>query len=399
MMMIKEKITGLLLLAFSLTMAGPITVNELYFNEQMAIVYLADLNFDRPENNPLLFEYEISLPGEACPYAMPPRVHFRFALMAKIPGLGWNNYRDILAVTLNPFYMKGSFRLSNRQMGNNILADAIQYTCSGAGPFVDMNGGTFFTHRENFQPLKEAFYRSGQLPAGNYLFQFTAWDEYGPVHFSHEVNIAGSSNLELISPGSEIASTGEWLETQNRFPVFQWESETVSGSEFGIRICEYDPARHSSVNQALSDEAALPFPDNGGYFSMGSNTTIYTYNPATAGKELIYGRYYVWQIEKTTMSSSGTVSQKSQIFGFLLSDPAETGGSGANVSDPLLIALRQLIGMERFNELFSDEGHLNGYFPEGTIELDRQTVPANVLQPLIEQAVNGELTIKSIRVE
>ncbi|HDR04192.1 MAG TPA: hypothetical protein ENN84_02960 [Candidatus Marinimicrobia bacterium] len=395
----KKIIIGLILLPFSFILAGPIAVNELYFNEQMALIYLADLNFDRPESSPLLFEYEFSLPGEACPYKMPPRVHFHFSLMAKIPSLGWSSYRDVLAVTINPFYMKGSFRLSNRQMGSAVSADAVQYSCGGTGPFVDMNGGTFFTHRENFRPLKETLYRSGQLPAGAYLFQFTAWDENGPQTFSHELTITGSSTLELISPGSEIASTGEWLEIQNCFPVFQWESETVSGSDFAIRVCEYDPVRHSSANQALQDEAALPFPDNGGYYSLGSNTTFYTYNPATAGKELLFGRYYVWQIEKKTLSSSGIVSQKSPIYGFLLGDPADAGGSGGNVSDPLLIALRQLIGMEKYNELLGGEGYLSGYYPEGTIEIDRQTVPANVLQSLIEQLSNGEISIKSITVE
>lgn len=380
---------------------GELMVQETYFNEDMAVIYLNDLNFSDPANSPLLFEYIINATIQECPYPRPPYIRFQFTLSARIPSLGWEDYKDILSVRMNPFYLKGQMRLSNRMMGSNVDESQIMYDCPEAGSFVDMNGGTFYTSAVYYDELKTQLYRSGQLPGGNYLFGFNVTDENGGQYsFEHELSLAALTALELLEPGSDVESSGEWLNIMNKFPVFQWTGESTSGSEYAIRVCEYDPQLHHNVYEAMRDESVLPYPDNGSFFSLGANVTLYGYDPSTAGKELAYGSYYVWQIRKRMKTSGGLAEEESPVFGFFMMDPAESGGNSAtSESDPLLLAIRQLIGFDQFNSLFNSEGELSGFTPEGSLTINGETVTLNSLQEIIQAYQNGELTLKQITVE
>ncbi len=380
--------------------------------------FISDFDFDEGSNNPDIFSYTLSY-SEATEGEGPIEIKIEFQMIANIPALGLNNDR-VFYIKTDPFEFLGEITLTSRDIDLNI--DNIYYTGGpNIGESVDLGGveESDFISEEMFNNIQQVVMSSGKLPAGTYLFDFSILSVNDAVLKNQKqmLEISNPTTLDLIAPGG---SMGEENEIYTLYPQFQWESEALMWNEdycpicgYAIRVSEYDPTRHSSLDEAINDQANLPFPDDGGFYSIEGTlvhgpTNLYQapsyfQYPSTDAAPLEQGKQYVWQITKTYPTTSGSRKQESDIYIFSIpimgggaEEEGETGGSDVT---QYMQVIEQLVGTERYSNLFVG-GPLDGYTPTGTMLLNNtQQVTMDQLTTLVNQAVTGQITIQSVTVQ
>ncbi len=392
----------LLMATSGLSEAVPIEISEEFFNEDIVIFYLSDFNLENPQNNPLIFEYYIGNKNYRCVFPEPVEVSLEFHFRARIRSLGWTDYRPVTSITLNPFTLHGPCRISNQIISSNFSNFLIPYDCPEAigtgNPYVNLNSGHSDVDKSALSSLSNTILSTGQLPGGSYAFEVRIINEgTGQVsELTKSIRVVSPTSLDLIAPGGPVSSVRDFESLYNRFPTFQWESEACPSCEYSVRICEFIPGLHAGTFDAIRDESVLPFPDNGDFHPLPNQVTTLNYDPASAGKDLEFGKYYVWQVQKTFETSGGTQSMKSEIFGFYLEDPS-AGQSTAGRVDPLEEMLREILGERRIETLMGSQ--LNGFRPSGRITINGRPVTINELRLIADGIRNGSYTIQNVFVE
>ncbi len=390
------------------TSSGILDLRTNYFYN-FEVYYLLDFDFNNARNNPDMFSYSLSYtPFD--PQGSAIKIKIEFEWLATVPALNMSNKR-ILYILSRPFDFKGEVVLTSRDIDQNM--NSIYYT---DGRKVPISIDVF---EQDLTKLKSVITQTGKLPAGSYVFKLNITNEYGSQLKSQiqEIVVSNPTTLELIAPGGVLEDN---IEIATPFPQFQWESidfmwsgRNCPSCGYGIRVTEFDPSRHSSVEEALHDNANLPYPDNGGYYKLPSMSVatqpgldLYTAGttfqyPLTGAKPLEPGKTYVWQIRKTYPTTSGPETVESQIFAFKVKSTSTTSSTSAFASADLgqyLTLLSQLLPPDLYNRLFT--GELNGYSPTGVVTLNNtQTLTYEQLTQLVAQFLAGQLTIKSVTVE
>jgi hypothetical protein len=382
--------------------AVPIEISEEFFNEDIVVFYLSDFNLENPQGNPLIFEYYIGNKNYPCIFPEPVQISLEFYFKARIRALGWTNFQPIVTIVLNPFTIAGPCRISNQIISSNISNFFIPYDCPAqvntGSPYVDLNGGQADVDNTAMSRLSNSILSTGQLPAGTYSFLVRMVNEgSGQVsEISKNIQIVSPTSLELIGPGNLVHGLRDFESQFNRFPMFQWESEACASCNYAIRICEYVPGIHASPYDAMMDEAILPFPDDGDFYDVGNNITVLNYDPALAGRDLEFGKYYVWQVEKTFETSGGIQNMKSEIFGFFLEDPSSKE-TARHIINPVEELLKELVGEDQFETLKA--GQLSGYQLSGMMSVNGRPITVEELRTIVNGIQNGSYTIQNVFVE
>lgn len=374
---------------------GTVRVNEILSPDNIVIFYVGDFDLDDAKGSARIFEYELS----ATEY--PQTVKIRFMMNATVPELDLNNTELLFAET-EEFTIEAAIRISNQQLDRNTdaIRDVLGNSVSFNVPTVRNIGDVDPAKKD---ALIEAVTRSGKLPSGTYVFSFlvestTASSVDNPFEIKI-MEITNPTTLDLIAPGGSV---GEELEIFTLFPIFQWESQ---GCEYFIRLSEYDPTVHSSIEEALNDISNLPFPDDGGYFGgddgEGLESTTLQY-PLTGAKELEYGKSYAWSVRKICETTAGPEERNSDIYVFRIADLAggsNSGlGAGGVITDPVISALQTIIG-DAFDGLFSGDGELAGFGQVSNIVLNGEAAAAEAVTELAEKMLSGEITAVQIEIE
>jgi len=407
-MKIISKILLFIILLISIVSAqdvnGVLDLRTNYFYN-FEVYYLLDFDFNNGRNNPDMFSYSLSYtPADGI---TPIQIKIEFEWIANIPAVNMDNHR-ILYVVTRPFEFNGEVTLTTRDIDQNM--HNIYYN---DGRPCNISVDHFEQDLQRLQSI--ILSTGGKLPAGSYVFTLNITDQYNtPLKSQTQViEVSNPTTLELISPGGELADNFEIATT---LPTFQWESIDFMWSKtncpqcgYAIRVAEYDPTRHNSVDQALKDRANLPFPDNNDYFPLPSSKistvagldlytagTIFQY-PLTGAKPLEAGKIYVWQIRKTFPTTSGPESVLSPIFAFKIQSMGQTSYTGIDVSQ-YLVLINQI--PEINPEWFKEGGLLYGYVPTGTVILNgNQSITLEQLSVLVSQLMTGQVSIKSITIE
>jgi len=398
---------------------GVLTLKTNYFNN-FEVFYITDFDFNVGMNNPDIFEYQLIYnpsDGDGTPGSGTPiNISMTFEMIANIPSLGLENRRIIYLKTL-PFSFNGEVSISTRNIDMNM-----------SGIFYDDGREVTGIHKdefdfmpaEEFTNLQTAILSGAKLPAGEYIFDFTVEPEgvigIATVSQHMVVSVANPSTLDLVAPGGDLEDN---IEIYSLYPLFQWGSIDFmwTGANcpecgYSIRVSEYNPMLHSSIDEALSDRSNLPYPDLGLFYQLPAEIVagaadLYTAEnsfqfPFTDAKPLEEGKTYVWQVHKTFPTTSGPETVESGIFVFTL--PAmggeeESGGTTqSGGSSVYLQILEQMIDADTFNQFFS--GELEGYLPTGVVTLnDTQQLTQDQLSAIAGQLLAGQITIKSIGIE
>lgn len=357
--------------------------------DQYSIIYVTDL-IENPESAPIIFQYRLEPPGN-----VQPKIVLEAKLTADIPRLNLEN-EQIFQIRTNSFVLPGAVTITNRN-----LSEGMQTLVTNKGEPLEIMVSPENVHllsgKNRDQLMSEAL-SVGTLPGGTYHFTFSVLSTDGDVIDSDQevVVMEESPTVNLIDPvdGGNVVSV---------YPLFKWNSTGASkGCNFGIRICEYDPAQHSSVEEALNDVSVFPYPDNGGfveldpdnpadfeYVSQEAGSYHFRYDPTQGGRDLEEGHQYVWEVKEYCPTSRGVESVESEIYQF-------TVGMGA--SDPVKTALQSILGQDRYSKLFNVGGILVGYNANpGGITLDGEVIEMTRLLKLSRAFENGDYSTVNIQ--
>lgn len=380
-----------------------------YFNNY-EIFYITDFDFDNAANNPDLFSYTLSYNPLSDNATI--EITIEFEMIAIVPSL-FDGTKQIFYVLTQFFEIKkGSITLTSRDIDMNM--QSINYDDGTAVPGLRIDDSIFMDPDE-FASMQQIVMASGRLPGGNYIFYLKITDKDGNIEsIIQGIEVSNPTTLDLVSPGGALE---DGLQIYTTFPVFLWESPESMWNDDNcpecgnyIRVAEYNSTIHSSVEDALSDDASLPYPDDGEYYKLPIvpvGMQLYTAEnsfqyPLTGAKPLDWGKTYVWQTKKIYPTTSGAETVEGDIFAFTIPSRGgeETEGTtgGTEGANQYLQLLEQILGSDTYNQLFT--GQLNGYLPTGVVILNgTQQLTLDQLSVLIGQFLAGEFTIQTITIE
>ncbi len=365
-----------------------------YFYDLQAYNIL-DFDFDKAANNPDFFSYTLSYHS---PDNEPAMIKVEAQLTATLPAFGMQN-TNLVHVISKPFPFLGSVNITSLDIDKNL--EKIQY--EGKDETVDLQGfeSEEFIDETEFNKIRENVLATGELPIGIYSFRLNVYRDGMTVAGDQKViSIVPAENLELIKPGGELGDDEEIFTT---YPIFQWDTEPVRYDEdycdecgIYIRVAEYDPGRHSSLQEALDDEASLPFPDDNDFVKLAAvigaggmretrNNFIY---PATGAKPLQKGHAYVWQLKKVFPTTAGFEKVFSTIYLFHIAE--SRGGAVAGEEGQRIVNdfIRQLdIGMSEIDDFLEE---LEDYQMSGEILLGNQRISLEELKTILDKIKSGE---------
>ena len=229
-----------------------------------------------------------------------------------------------------------------------------------------------------------------------YTFNFVIQDADGNPYdsISKTVEVFVPSFLDLITPGSSDIADSLSNVVMMTNPIFQWNSDYCNKCDFSIKVSEFRINDHSSLEEALDDYSVLPL--NGDYYQLSQNINSFQYPNSGAG-ELYPGKMYVWQVMRSYVTTNGVNEEFSPINLFQIQSLDITSDSDQDVN---LENLQLLIGTDIYNDLFNEEGVLNGYNNlRSSITINNQSLSINYLLELINKKNQGQITITDVNVQ
>ena len=152
----------------------------------------------------------------------------------------------------------------------------------------------------------------------------------------------------------------------------------------------------------MEDVTSLPINQIEGWYDITGSTSSFSY-PVIGARELEEGKLYAWQIKKELPTTLGTDSYQSPISVFKLADPSATEQEGSIghqfISEPILIALKDLLGEETFDTYFGADGEFANYLLNGTYRINNENTTSNDILQIIDQLQQGTISIVNISIE
>tara|TARA_Y100000310_G_scaffold344878_1_gene460216 strand:+ start:201 stop:1358 length:1158 start_codon:yes stop_codon:yes gene_type:complete len=356
------------------------------------IYYLSAVDISTGESNVPLFLARLER-TQSAPDSVP--VHFDFEITVQSDALGF--YEEETLVHIKTKEESPLILTAPITMTNQMLTLDTRQLLDDAGNLVNMNLEVVETvDLEQTDELLNAVIATGRLPDGIYRFMVTATPEGGsPLMRDDVLNVSSPLDLQLIAPGGALADTAS-NEIYTSYPVFQWDSDPCmvpGGCEFLIRVAEFIPSDHSSVEQAIESTTRLPLDQSLGFYATGYGATSFQY-PSSGAGDLEPGSVYVWQIKKILPTTFGEEELLSEILTFKVKDFSEESDSddGADGGSDMVIQLLQtLLDEGDFEQIFGENGSLSGYSSTGTILLNGSSTDNSTVQAMISEGLNDKI--------
>ena len=302
--------------------------------------------------------------------------------------------------------MEAAFRLDNRDF--NLNNSQIYYINGEVvkninGNYIKFELGESLSN-EKLEDLLGVIVIVGRLPNGIYDFTLKLSEfsnGQSDIIKNKPIIITTPTTLNLIYPGGALIDTAQNL-VYTPYPVFQWSTETCLTCGLFIRVAEFNPESHSSVEEAIEDLTNLPLDQTSGWEAVETGTSFQY--PVIGARDLQAGKLYAWQIKKELPSTLGIDAYLSPISIFKLADPSASqnifGSGGAqSLSVPVLIALKDLLGIENFNTYFGNDGDLTSYLPSGTYQINNESAVSSDILQIIDQLQKGTISVVNISIE
>ena len=364
---------------------GDFQIEEDYFADNLIGFYVNSIDINTGNSSVEYFRYRIKQDNLQI-----DELEAHYSLIINSPDLGLSNFELV----------SGIIDISNISISELVFSN------------IDINfntqsipGADFIVQESNLasindlEAIQSVILSSGKIPNGTYILNVTLRcdDDDSVVYDSINKTIEAfePTFLDLVTPGGSIQDTSSTA-ILNTLPLFNWNSDYCSQCDYGIRVCEYDPSLHSSLSDAISDNSSLPSNQSFDFYPVETGES-FSY-PINDAFDLIPGKFYVWQIQRSYETTLGKIEDKSEIFVFKiisfddLIDDSESEGLYSDI-------LQQLLGY-KYEEFFSDNGELKGFeIKGGTIVLNNEIVPISTLNNIIDQLNNGDIEIIEIEVE
>tara|TARA_Y100001970_G_C14140673_1_gene806922 strand:- start:232 stop:1386 length:1155 start_codon:yes stop_codon:yes gene_type:complete len=362
------------------------SIRENFFNDEIIGFYLSSIDLESGESTTLLFDYAIDLcEGQDTELILKYDVSMFMPIFNdQVQELSKGEVRLFdIPETLSEI----SFRNTDLNKSTTEL--------SGGTKFELLEAEVNLTDGE-IEEIADLFLSQGKAPNGVYTFNFAIYSSSDEKYttISKTVEVFVPSFLDLITPGSSDISDSLANVVMMTNPIFQWNSDYCNKCDFFIRVSEFRVTDHSSLEEALDDYSVLPL--NNDYFELSQNTNTFQY-PSSGVGELYPGKMYVWQIMRSYMTSNGINEEFSPIYLFKIQSQDIVTDSDKDLN---LENLKLFIGVDTYENLFNEDGALNGYNSISTsINIDNQSLSINYLLELISKKNQGNLKIIEVNVE
>ena len=357
---------------------------------EYATYYLNSFDLGTGATNVQIFRYQLS----SDQYPVDVKIRFRTSMLS--PALGINNEQTIIEIQTNPFSLQAPLILDNRDISSETT---FIYDMDSPPNSVQLTGQVI----ESIDPTQadailQSILATGQLADGEYTFEVEILSDNDQTlaSDSRTILIQSPVSVTLESPGGLLSDTLD-NNIYTTFPIFQWFSQPCSGCNTFIRVAQYNPETHSSVEEAIEDQRVLPFDQSEEWYPI-DNINSYQYPPSDA-YPLEEGNVYCWQVMMTMPTTSGTEEMMSSIFAFMINQSDGGNANNSSAMNTLLIALEQVLGQDQFNALFGSGNELQGFIPTGQIEINGVGVDESSLNYLLNQINSETYQIQSIVVE
>ena len=357
-----------------------------------ATYYISNIDLSTGESDVPLYRYRIS----SDTYPIYAKVWFKASVLS--PALGIESRTTLTEIESTPFQMNRDILFDKRNYSTNSTSLLDEDSPPNLIPIL-------ITTKESLNPsefdqLTSALMTTGKLADGEYQFElkvFSGSSKFDLTLSDQDMNtiiVESPTGLNLESPGGSIVDTSFNI-VYNKYPVFNWNKGYCLNCETYIRVAEFKPAIHSSVEEAINDERTLPFDQSQNWLKL-EDISSYQY-PMSDARNLEYGKIYVWQIKTKVPTTNGMEDQPSVIFAFKLSNPSEL--SIPKIESTVIQKLRRALGNERYNSIFGSDGPLEGFGKIGTSSLNDSDVDEKTLQKILDQIIKDEISIQSVEVE
>ena len=374
------------------------------------IYYISAIDINTGESDVQLMEYIINSTGTYDPeegYDQPIEFFLQFKIELFSPELGFSEKTTLIEMNSSKkLSMAYPIHLDNRDFNlndskiidiygdevNNIDGEKIKFQMESLDD-------------DQLDNILGSITAMGKLPDGIYDFSIKLSNfshSHSDIIESKSINITTPTSLNMIYPGGALTDTAQNL-VYTPYPVFQWSTETCLTCKLFIRVANFDPGSHSSLGEAIEDVTSLPIDQIEGWHNIMESTASFSY-PVIGARGLEEGKLYVWQIKKELPTTSGMDAYLSPISVFKLADPSATNQEGFStstkvISEPILIALKDLLGEDPFDAYFGDDGEFSHYLPNDTYRINTETTMSNDILKIIDQLKQGTISVVSISVE
>ncbi len=339
-----------------------------------------------------LFRYTLSSDS----YPVWVKVTFRATMVS--PALGINTEATILDLYTSPFQLDNDIILDNRDLSTTTtqLHDVTGAPIDLSVYIQDV------IDVANLNAMLSSIMTTGRLADGNYTFQFGvasgsnkgAVESASPTFETRVITVESPSAINLEYPGgalSDTSSTGIFT----TYPLLVWSSSGCNTCASFVRVAEFNPSVHSSMDEAIQDERRLPFDQVQEWESIGI-VNSYQY-PLSGSLPLEYGKVYVWQVKHELTTTAGSDELLSPIYAFSIQDVGS--GSTSTSYHPIVQILQQVLGEDQFNSLFGSSAVLDGFSPSGTYRINGDSDDLSAAISLLNQITNGTASITNVEVQ
>jgi hypothetical protein len=339
-----------------------------------------------------LFRYTLSSDS----YPVWVKVTFRATMVS--PALGIDTEATILDLYTSPFQLDNDIILDNRDLSTTTtqLHDVTGAPIDLSVYIQDV------IDVANLNAMLSSIMTTGRLADGNYTFQFGvasgsnkgAVESASPTFETRIITVESPSAINLEYPGgalSDTSSTGIFT----TYPLLVWSSSGCNTCASFVRVAEFNPSVHSSMDEAIQDERRLPFDQVQEWESIGI-VNSYQY-PLSGSLPLEYGKVYVWQVKHELTTTAGSDELLSPIYAFRIQDVGS--GSTSTSYHPIVQILQQVLGEDQFNSLFGSSAVLDGFSPSGTYRINGDSDDLSAAISLLNQITNGTASITNVEVQ
>ena len=339
-----------------------------------------------------LFRYTLSSDS----YPVWIKVTFRATMLS--PALGINTETAILDLYTSPFLLENDIILDNRDLSTTTteLRDL-----TGA----PINLSVFIQDVIDVADLNamlSSIMTTGRLADGNYTFQFgvasgsteSACESASPIFETRTIIVESPSAINLEYPGGALSDTSS-IEIFTTYPLLVWSSSSCNRCASFVRVAEFNPSVHSSMDEAIQDERRLPFDQAQEWENIGI-VNSYQY-PLSGALPLEYGKVYVWQVKHELITTAGSDELLSSIYAFRIQDVAS--GTTTTSYHPIVQILQQVLSEDQFNSLFGPSAVLGGFSPSGTYRINGDSDDLSAAISLLNQITNGTASITNVEVQ
>ena len=357
---------------------------------EYATYYINSFDMNTGSTNVQIFRYTLSSVDTGFQEV---KVHFKASMIS--PSLGIENNQTIIEVQTDPFRFKNGILLDNRFISSETT---IIYDMDSPPNSIDLKGQVLDRlDPSQAEVIMQSVMTTGKIADGEYTFEVNILSASDQVLQSDSKTILVQSPvaISLESPAGTLSDTLDNT-VYTTFPIFQWFSQICNGCNTFIRVAQFNSQTHSSMEDAMEDQRVLPFDQTVDWYQI-DNINSFQY-PFSGAYPLEEGNVYCWQVMITMPTTSGSEEMVSTIASFKIGEPGNIE-SNEMMSNPLLMALQQLLGDEQYNTLFGSGSELQGFNPTGQVDVNGITVDESTINNLLNQIMNNNYQIQSVTVD